>query len=260
MYLENERVHMPYEDKVSGDTCEFLDAIGGAVASNNGLQNVYTGTETSIAYSLMMGSGTMHESGVTEHDLLNTLSDVESQCDELGIHAQVEGYLTLVGFGPGYKFVQRENVSKESLSAGPNTVTRNTDTLSVNIQAYGCLPGDLIGNLDTLEDVSGVQETMAGLDTATVVYDLLPNLATYSDTNGNTAVILGLDDPGLYEQLDQMVEDEQETQTQEIQDSFLAKIPFFGDLYVKHKMANLEEQLAVKQAAIGQLQGIFTSS
>ena len=259
MYLENERVHMPYEDKVSGDTCEFLDSIGGAVASNNGLQCVYTGTETSISYSLMMGSGTMHESGVTEHDLLNTLSTVEDQCGELGIHAQVEGYLTLVGFGPGYKFVQRENVSQESISAGPNKVTRNTDTLSVAIQAYGCLPGNLVGNLDALEDVSGIQQTVSGLDTATVVYDLLDNLACYSDSTGNTAVVLGLDDPGLYAQLDQMVEEDQETQTQEIQDSFWAKVPFFGDLYVQHQMANLEEQLAAKQAAIDQLQGTFTS-
>ncbi|MDP7081290.1 MAG: hypothetical protein QF415_15445 [Candidatus Undinarchaeales archaeon] len=259
MYLENERVHMPYEDKVSGDTCEFLDAIGGAVASNNGMQNVYAGTETSISYSLMRGSGTMHESGVSEHDLLNTLSTVEDQCDELGIHAQVEGYLTLIGFGPGYKFVQRENVSKEALSAGPNTVTRNTDTLSVTIQAYGCLPGDLVGNLDALEDISGIQQTAARLDTKTVVYDLLADLSSYSNTSGNTAVVLGLDDPGLYQQLDQMVEEEQVTRTQKVQDSFLAKVPFFGGLYVKYQMANLEEQLAVKQAAIDQLQDTFTS-
>jgi hypothetical protein len=72
-------------------------------------------------------------------------------------------------------------------------------------------------------------------------------------------VVLGLDDPGLYQQLDQMVEEEQVTRTQKVQDSFLAKVPFFGGLYVKYQMANLEEQLAVKQAAIDQLQDTFTS-
>ncbi|MEA2084352.1 MAG: hypothetical protein U9O82_08955 [Thermodesulfobacteriota bacterium] len=224
-------IRMPYEFEVSKAAYKVLSAVGNAVAAENDLKKHY--------------EGTYHTYGAHGSGSENLPHRIKAQAAKLGIHAKFEADLIL-----GYKCAHYRLTRVEKVSGEIGRVLR----YRVDVKDYGCLPQNLTTNIDRLAKASGVKAAVNEAGTAQILYELIDSFAKYNARKGRTVDIFNLKSEETYTELNRILTFQVAARRQEIDNSFVNKVPGIRQIYRYLTEKALKERHTRKQTLIDALQ------
>lgn len=233
-------IRMPYEFEVSNAVYKVLSAVGNAVAAENGLKKHYEGIDH---------AGGAHRSGFK--NLPYRIKDLSAK---LGIHAKFEADLVLGYKRAHYRLAKVEKVSGKRDKILGIFATRVTRKYTVNVKDYGCLPENLTANIDRLSDASAVKAAVSEAGAAKVAYELIDSFAGYNALDGRTVDVFNLKSEDTYAELNRISALKVAARRQEIDNSFVNKVPGIRQIYRYLAEKAQEEKRAHNQTLINALQ------
>ena len=236
-------IRMPYEFEVSNAVYKVLSAVGNAVAAENGLKKHYEGID--------------HADGAHRSRFKNPPYRIKDLSARLGIHAKFEADLILGYKCAHYRLAKVEKVSGKKDRILGVIATRVTRKYTVNVKDYGCLPENLTANIDGLSDASAVKAAVSEAGAAKVAYELIDSFAGYNALEGRTVDVFNLKSEDTYAELNRISALKVAARRQEIDNSFVNKVPGIRQIYRYLAEKALEEKRAHNQTLINALQTVY---